>query len=283
MGLEKPKLDLGLKHLSMSSVRLYLENKNLFFKKYVLKEYDDETTRAMFVGKVVHEWLAWFYQDKMDGKKTDWKKYEKKLDKYIAKKSINLNEDDRKGLAKIIKEIKQTIEFYKKDGNYEMYHPIAVEQAIVAPVYDINGERIDLPVKGVIDLILQTEKTNIVEDHKIVSSFSQIGSITYTLQAYYYFFLILAVDGEKPPYAVFDEIKKTKNRDGSPQVRQYIVQYNQTDLELFQVFYDAMSRVLTGKQKELEMIIPNPYHYIHGKESWQTFVDNQPMIRKMMY
>lgn len=278
-------MDLGLKHLSMSSVRLFLEDRNMFYKKYVLKNYEQEATVPMFIGKVCHEYLAWYYIDKMQGKEPKWEECDAKLDDYIDENIIELSEEDQKGKEKIRKDINKVLDFYKQDGCFETYNPIGVELSVIEDIYNINGEQIKLPIKGILDLVIRGfDNSILVVDHKFVSSFSKPDTrVDYMLQAYFYFFLVSKAFDQYPTIAIFDEIKKTGNRDKTPQVQSYFVQYNQEDMDLFLIFFDAVCKVLTGENMELMMFLPNPYHHFNGVESWNGFVENKDLLLKKMY
>lgn len=143
---------------------------------------------------------------------------------------------------------------YQKDQIY------ALEDEILEHVdVEWKGERLTLPVplKGYPDRIDELDSELDIVDYKTVSSFTNPEKIDARkiLQAVVYYFLVYAKTGRQPRRTVFHEVKVSKNRDGSPQVKLYDFNYAENELffDFFFRFYQDMIRAING-----EMVwIPN--------------------------
>lgn len=116
-----------------------------------------------------------------------------------------------------------------------------------------QDKQIKLPVslKGYPDRVDDVDGELEIIDYKTVTSFSNPEKIDAAkiLQAVVYYFLVYAHTGRMPKRTVFEEIKVTKNRDGSPQVKRYDFDYaeNQLFFDFFFRFYDDMIRAINGE------------------------------------
>lgn len=54
---------LPVSHLSYSAIRAYQQSENLFYKRYVRREFDDQEKPSMLIGKAAHETIEKFWQD----------------------------------------------------------------------------------------------------------------------------------------------------------------------------------------------------------------------------
>ena len=74
---------------------------------------------------------------------------------------------------------------------------------------------------------------------------------------------------------IFDQIKKTKNRDGSPQITQYVIEYTPTLLNAFIEIYRRVVTQLSGQpvidEQGYVKFIPNPFSMFDGEASWLDF------------
>ena len=122
-----------------------------------------------------------------------------------------------------------------------------------------RGKALHLPVRllGYADRIFREDGKLKIKDYKTVHSFSNPDKIDggKILQAVFYYFLVFAKYGEMPYSMVYDEVKRSKNRDGSPQVRSYEVVFaeNEQFFDFFFRLYDDITRALTGEM----VYVPN--------------------------
>lgn len=144
---------------------------------------------------------------------------------------------------------------YVSENKYRTDNVMMIEQGLTHKIdVEWKGKQLKLPVplKGYPDRV-DTLDNNEVEiiDYKFVSSFSSEDKIDAAkiLQAVVYYFLVYAETGIMPTRTVFEEIKVTKNRDGSQQVRRYDFEYEENELffDFFFRFYDDMIRAINGE------------------------------------
>lgn len=140
---------------------------------------------------------------------------------------------------------------------------VSCEQMIEMNVdVEWRGKRLALPVKlkGYVDKIVRGEDGKLkIVDYKTTTRFSDPEKIdgAKILQAIQYYLLVYAEYGEKPYSITFEEIKTTKNRDGSPQVREYEVVYEENEqfFDFYFRMYDDVTRAINGEA----VFVPNIY------------------------
>ncbi len=161
---------------------------------------------------------------------------------------------------------------YLKAKENENVEIISCEEMIEEDVsVKWRGRSISLPVKlkGYIDKIVKDKKGRLkIVDYKTTRAFSDPDKIdgSKILQAIQYYFLVYAKYGEAPYSMIFEELKTTKNRDGSPQLKKYEIVYEKNDLffDFYFRFYDDVTRAINGEA----VFVPNIY----------TFFDNEVSI-----
>lgn len=124
------------------------------------------------------------------------------------------------------------------------YHKIiSVEQEMFSPISDtIDGKEITspLPFHGFTDLIYEDKEANlIVEDYKFVSKFSEKDEEKpqYIFQAFFYYYLTLAIHKRAPKQCVFREIKGSKNSDGSSQHSLVVIPFTGPAFEENKIYF----------------------------------------------
>jgi hypothetical protein len=152
---------------------------------------------------------------------------------------------------------------------FQSYIKEKVEEGEVIEVEDSIKESIDvewkgkqiklpIPLRGYIDKVYYDKNKDLaILDYKTVSRFSDPDKIdgAKMLQAVEYYFLAYAKYGVPPKYMIFSEVKMSKNKDGSPQTRNYKVVYE--DNELFFDFYFRMySDLMLALNGEM-VFVPN--------------------------
>lgn len=149
---------------------------------------------------------------------------------------------------------------YVKEMPYVTNNIISLEEELHEKVrVEWRGQTIDLPVplKGYTDKVLDEDGKLVIVDYKTCSSFSDPDKIDAykILQAVTYYFLAYAKYGREPYAMRYQEVKVSKNRDGSPQVKEYEIIFAENELffDFFLRYYDDMTRAING-----EMVwIPN--------------------------
>ncbi len=137
---------------------------------------------------------------------------------------------------------------------------IAVEKEIKRTIdIEWKGQQLSLPVplKGFIDKIYREDGKLKIKDYKTCYAYSNPEKIdgAKMLQAVTYYLLAYAEYGEEPHSVTFEEVKYTKNSDGTPQVRQYEMVFADNELyfDFFFRFYEDMTKALNGEM----VYVPN--------------------------
>lgn len=132
------------------------------------------------------------------------------------------------------------------------YFPLHAEQVASVEISDFDWQVIPIPLKWVLDLIWTEDAESediITVDYKCVSAFSDPENISpwYQLQAWAYYFIILALVWKPPKKMIFDEVLKTKQK----------IEWNPTKAELTKILeecgFDPYNTVeKTNKKWEVE-------------------------------
>jgi energy-coupling factor transporter ATP-binding protein EcfA2 len=122
-----------------------------------------------------------------------------------------------------------------------------------------RGAKLTLPVKlkGYPDKIFKQDGKLKIKDYKTTRAFSAHDKIdgAKILQAITDYLLVYARYGEEPYSITYDEVKTSRNRDGSPQVRSYEMVFADNELyfDFYFRFYEDMTQALNGEM----VYVPN--------------------------
>lgn len=149
---------------------------------------------------------------------------------------------------------------YVKCMPYQIGNVIAVEDEIKQKIdVEWRGTRLQLPVplKGFLDRVMREDGKIKIKDFKTCYTFSNPEKIdgAKILQAVEYYLLAYAKYGEEPYSVTFEEVKYTKNSDGSKQVREYEIVFADNELyfDFYFRFYEDMTKALNGEM----VFVPN--------------------------
>lgn len=273
-------------HLSFSAIRCYMADRQLFFKRYIRFEFEDFTSPSMLEGKAYHKALESLWNMVKGGGEIGeehWRFINDVAHQYIVTVAENGNVDFGKtgSTDKSLKVVEQALKFYQNE--LPEYKPVHIEAKITTECADLNGEILPIPLKIVYDLVGETEANLEIVDHKLVTTYQDEdkGSAAFELQAGSSFFTAWAKFGRQPSRMIFDQVKKSKNSDGSPQRKPYIINYFDTNgnphpcLGRFLEVYRRVVMELAGlplvDEAGTMRFIPNPFDMMGGEESWKDF------------
>lgn len=273
--------NFAVRHLSMSAIRTYLTDRQSFFRRYVRLEFEEKESPALVEGKALHAILEGYWKAKKEGTDFDWESAIDDQQRIIAAHDREGRIDWGKSgnLEKSQKSLKQAAEFYR-DAPPEYSEIVSVEDEFLSDFEDLDGNKMPIPLKGFCDLIVKDGDDYTIVDHKTVSMVKQQEepAPAFELQAAAYWFLVRKEYGINPKRMVFDQIKKTKNRDGSPQITPYTVEYTPEILMRFLEIYQRMIKELAGlplidEATGVLQFLPNPFAMYGWEESWQDFCE----------
>lgn len=254
-----------LAHYSASSMKKFSENPILFRIKYINREVIDSThSPVLMLGSALHNAFEVYYggsdtiivTDEADaiqkGLQTGLEFIEKYPDGMVGWNTTYQNKQQ------VMDKFTFAFQSYVKEIPYETTNIVSTEEEFCEKVrVEWRNQILDLPValKGYTDKIIEREidgvKELVIVDYKSCSSFSDDEKIDASkiVQAVIYYFLVYAKTGRRPYSLEYHEIKVSKNRDGSPQVKKYEIVYAENELffDFFLRFYDDMTRAINGE------------------------------------
>lgn len=254
---------------SHSSLLAFLRNPLAWHKRYVEKIYDAPRTPASIVGSAGHVALEHFYSgaekeialrlgaEYIDGIPD----FEINFGRAVTKKAQKAKREAMR------REYFQAANFYlAKPPRHKV---LGVEVKGVA-----NVPGLPLPVKAISDLVVESRGNNgavDVVDHKFVDSFSKSGAErpVFALQAVFNYYTVSEIFGKPVKRFIVYECKKGKNKDGGPQLKKYVLEYEKSQ-EYFQIFH----RLLTDATEEMgrkRHYLPNPSDMFEGEHSFDLY------------
>lgn len=253
---------------SYSSMTQLMRNPLAFKKKYVLKVYDDQANPSGVVGSACHKALESYY-----GGKEQHEAIEEGL-RYIDNISDSeINYGKTGSRENILESYTQAINFYFEELP-EFHEIIGVEYGITTPIETVKGEKLGLPAKSFSDLITRNKLGEIeVIDHKFVKSYTDgdIDDFSKFLQGMFLYHTVKAKFGEAPKRVIFNECKVSRNRDNTPQIQPYVIDFEDArygDFATFYKLYDACTEFISNPKA---IFLPNPNDIFDGQNSFETF------------
>lgn len=245
--------------LSPSAIMCFLNNQIQFKKRYIAKVYDDPSSPSMVVGSAMHKMI----EERMKGQSFE-----------VAIEA---------GLQAIENVADYEIEYGKtgsREKIIEQYQKLSTTVINELPTYDnilavedkiecnLSVMNKKIPMKGKIDMVLDLGDSLEVIDWKSVASYSdeETENWSYIIQGWIY--SKLAEYKYKKPVSrvVFKEIKKTINRDGQPQIKDYVL-----NAENLAEADDIMGRVIKSVSDYTDnpnaTYFPNPRDMMNGAQS----------------
>lgn len=254
-------------HYTSSGMISFSTNPILFKIKAINKEYFDTATSASaLLGQAFHKTMEVYY----GGSDVLIPTSEAEAIEYGLKAGMEFLENYNDGFVNWSKTIpnKQkafdllTFCFtnYVKEMPYRQEYVLETEAMIKEKVdVEWREKQLTLPVKlkGYLDLIERKDGKLKITDYKTCYSYSNPEKIdgAKIIAAVTYYLLVYARYGEEPYSITFEEVKYTKNTDGTKQVRQYEIVYAENELffDFYFRFYEDITRALNGEM----VFVPN--------------------------
>ncbi len=265
----KGKRRLPIKHWSHSSLMAFLRNPLAWYKRYVEEIYDTPTTPAAVVGSAGHKALELFYSGApKDVAIQKGLEYVRSIGDFEINFGRAKSRKAKKGKRLTMeKEYLQAISYYL--ARPPRHKVLGVE---VRGVVEVEG--LPIPIKAISDLVVaskvQKGAVDIV-DHKFVASFSRGGATKslFIIQALFNYYTVREMFGKPVRRFIIYECKKTKNADGSSQMRRHEIDFKKCE-EDFKVFH----RLINDATKEIRrrrIYLPNPSDMFEGDNSFDIY------------
>jgi hypothetical protein len=258
-----------IKHWSHSSLVALLRNPLAWYKRYVEEVYDIPATPASVVGRAGHKALEHFYsgapKDIAIALGLEHMRSVADFEINFGKaKTIRAKKEKRKAMEQ---EYLRAISYYLERA--PRHKVLGVE---VGAVVSVDG--LPLPVKAISDLVvessLQKGAVDIV-DHKFVASFSkgEVSKPLFIIQAIFNYYTVRETFGKPVRRFIVYECKKTKNADGSAQLRRHVIDFrdHEDDFKLFhRLIADATAEITRER-----VYLPNPSDMFEGENSFDIY------------
>ena len=151
------------------------------------------------------------------------------------------------------------------------------------PRYDVLGvevradalvQGLPLPIRAVSDLVVRSkgERDALdVVDHKFVDSFSALGAgkTLFVIQAIFNYYAVSQMYDRPVRRFILQECKKRKNADGSPQMRKYVINFDER-AEDFALFHRLIKETTADLAKR-QHFLPNPSDMFEGENSFDIY------------
>lgn len=236
-------MSLPVEHLSISAMRSYCTSRSEFVQTYIRKEHI-KPSLAMAMGSVFHYVVEQYYKSQvagMDKKDFKWDDFIRQgIDTYFAEDQLILTDAEREKGEVVVS---QALEFFQKEIQ-DLGDIVGVEETYFCE------ENVPIKLKGKLDFVGRDSDGLFICDWKLVAKHDDdITEVKpeYEMQAGAYFLLAMNHYGEVPKKCVFMQVKKTKNRDGGPQIKPYTVGFDPAVVQKFLIVYGAICDDLMGK------------------------------------
>lgn len=262
-----------IKHWSHSSLMAYLRNPLAWYKRYVEEIFDTPSSPAGVVGRAAHMALQHFYEmNQGETGKVPAVAFGLDYLRKVPDFEINFGKAKSKRAKKQKRESMERE--YLQAINFYLLKPPRHKVLGVEVKGTVRVQGLPLPIKAVSDLVVESRVQRgavDVIDHKFVDSFSPLkgGKSLFVLQALFNYYTVLSLFDKPVRRFVVYECKKSRNADGSPQLRRYVIDYTQCE-EDFIVFH----RLLKDATQEIARtrhFLPNPSDMFEGENSFDIY------------
>jgi len=262
-------IQLPISSLSYSALTQLLRNPLIFKLKYVFGVYDGKMSVSGMIGRAGHEALKAYYGGHQDYplRADQWQARDLGLAYLDTFDDSAINYGKNGSRESMLKGYAQAMDFYFTEE--PQYHEILMcEEKMDAEIKTLEGDMLPLPAVGVPDLVHKRADGNVeIIDTKFVSSFTSYETEDYIkiVQAQFLFHLLLATKGIKADRMLFREIKRTANKDGGNQIRDYAIpfEHNQYRTIFYNIFKDVVKFLSTPNQ----IFLPNLGDLFDGEQA----------------
>lgn len=251
-------------HLSYSAIVTFLNNQVEFQKRYIAKIYDNPKTPSLVVGTSFHKAMETFY-DKDGGDVQAAIEAGLEEMSYVSDSEIDFGKTGSR--EKMMQDYTRLVnKYFEEAPHYD--EVVDVEKRLEASIANV-------PMVGVIDMVVRDNGLRLI-DYKTVTAYSPDDeeSYKYLMQAYIYLVLAEAEYNQEVTEVVFKEIKKTINRDGSPQCRDVAFD-RQSVLAFAPIAKKIITNVFEYVNDDRSKFFPNMNDRMNGANSMDIIANQQ--------
>jgi hypothetical protein len=264
-----PKAKIPITHWSHSSLMSYLRNPLAWYKRYVERVYDMPSSPAGIIGRAGHVALQHFYGGiAKEGAIDLGLEYLRKVPDFEINFGVAKTKKAQKEKRKSMEaDYLQAVGFYlEKPPKHDV---VDIEIKATAKVPGLA-----LPIKAVSDLVVKSKGNRgalDIVDHKFVDSFSKQGGekTLFIIQAIFNFYTVTHTYKKPVKRFILFECKKRKNKDGSRQMKKYVIEYAKCKDE-FRLFTQLVNDA-TEDLSRRKVFLPNPSDMFEGENSFDIY------------
>jgi hypothetical protein len=263
-----------IKHWSHSSLMSFLRNPLAWYKRYIEEVYDTPSNPASVIGRAGHIALQYFYGGiAKEGAVELGLEYMRGVSDFeinFGKAKTKLAR--KKKRASMERDYLQMMSFYL--ARPPRYKVLGVEAKATVEV-----EGLPLPIKAVSDLVVVSKvdpRGVDIIDHKFVSAFSPYGGgkSLFVLQAIFNYYTVKKTFNKPVRRFIVHECKISRNADGSPQMRRYVIDFRMFREEF--IIFNRLIRDATVALSNMQVFLPNPSDMFEGENSLDIYRINLP-------
>lgn len=265
----EPEAKIPISHWSHSSLMSYLRNPLAWYKRYVERVYDMPSSPAGIIGRAGHVALQHFYGGiAKEGAIDLGLEYLRKVPDFEINFGVARSKKAQKEKRMAMeKDYLQAVGFYlEKPPKHDV---VDIEIKATAHVQGLA-----LPIKAVSDLVVKSKghrgALDIV-DHKFVDSFSKNAEkkTLFIIQALFNYYTVSETYKKPVKRFILYECKKRKNKDGSRQMKKYVIEYGKCkeEFRLFKQLVNDATEDLARRKK----FLPNPSDMFEGENSFDIY------------
>lgn len=264
-----PEAKVPISHWSHSSLMSYLRNPLAWYKRYVERVYDMPSSPAGIIGRAAHVALQHFYGGiAKEGAIDLGMEYLRKVPDFEINFGVaKTKKAQKEKRASMEKEYLQAINFYlERPPKHDV---IDIEIKATAKVPGLA-----LPIKAVSDLVVKSRGNRgalDIVDHKFVDSFSKHAEkkTLFVIQALFNYYTVTQTYKKPVKRFILFECKKRKNKDGSKQMKKYVIDYKKCAVE-FELFKHLINDA-TEDLSRRTVFLPNPSDMFEGENSFDIY------------
>ncbi len=248
----------------------FLRNPLAWYKRYVELVYDTPSGPAGVVGRACHKALEHYYSGlpKEAAIELGLESLRQVADFEISfGKGVTSKRARKKKRESMEREYLQATGFFLERP--PKYKVVAVEAKATVSVTGLP-----LPIKAVSDLVVQSQvdrKGLDVVDYKFVASFSPTkgDKSLFVMQAIFNYYTVKKTFNKPVRRFIIHEVKITRNADGRPQVRRYIIDFRTFRREF--IVFNRLLRDATLALEGMRVFLPNPSDIFEGENSFDIY------------
>lgn len=256
-------------HWSYSSMLSFLRNRMQWKKEYVMKVWDTPNSPASVVGKACHVAAAKLLDGGTISEAIDFGQAH-----IFGVQDENIDFGKTGSREKILKDFTNGFNiFLTEKPKFNKIIGIEKKETVFIEVGEV---KLALPAKGILDVVDQNPDGEIdIYDHKFVSCYTDQNEedAAYFLQAMFNFHVAFEIYGKAPRKITFNEYKLSKNKDGTAQRQDYVIDYAK-HAHYFQAFYNLYNECTAEIARPDCRYLPNFSDMMNGNQSFKDYVMN---------